>query len=110
MTMAEFVQSVQAYYDVKYPAGQRADILAYLRGKSDDYLDALYATCKLRYSAKWKTAPDIAIFEELKEEARGHLRVTRKALPEPETMPELSQDEIDAIFAEIKKAVGREHS
>ena len=107
MTIQEFVKAVQNYYNHVYAEGQRPYVAQYLRGKSPEYLDALFSVLLLRYSGQYKTVPDIAVFESLKEEARGALQSRQKALPAPE-QAELSQGEIDEIFAEVRKAVGKE--
>ena len=83
MTQAEFVMKIQNYYG-KYPKGQFEAIAMYLQTKNALYLDALYQTCILRFSSKWKTPPDVAIFEELRAETLQRAKENLAALPTPE--------------------------
>jgi hypothetical protein len=78
MKAKDFIVRVQEYYE-NYPKAQLREIAAYLSAKSDTYLDSLYRACLYGYSAKWKSPPDIAVFEELKKEA---LRLQEKATPD----------------------------
>lgn len=68
MNAIEFVKKIQAYYG-EYPKGQMAEIANYLRGKRETLLSELYKQCIKNFSSKWKTAPDVAVFEEYLPEA-----------------------------------------
>ena len=73
MTAAEFVKWVQGYYG-KYPEGQKNDLKVYFRDLSPAYFDELRWVLTRRYSSKWGKPPDIAVFEEVKDEVLERLR------------------------------------
>jgi hypothetical protein len=68
MTVAEFIKWVQGYYG-KYPIGQQEDIKQYVQELSPQYLDALRHVIVRRFSSQFGKPPDIAIFEQCKDEA-----------------------------------------
>jgi len=88
MTTAEFVQWVQGYYG-KYPEGQKDDLKAYFRDLSPAYFDALRWVLTRRYSSKWGRPPDIAVFEEVKDEVLQRLRYADLPKPQIEEREEL---------------------
>lgn len=73
MTSIEFVRWVEGYYG-KYPDGQKKDIWEYIDQLTPGYLDALKRAVMRDYSSKWGRPPDIAVFEEVKDEVLERLR------------------------------------
>lgn len=65
MTRKEFVKRIQAYYG-GYPEGQRDVISAYLNSLPEYILDELLAEVIKNYDSKYKTVPDVAVFEKHK--------------------------------------------
>jgi len=63
MKSVEFIEKIQDYYG-NYPDGQKIEIATYLRHKRETFLTELYKQLIANYSAKWKTPPDVAIFNE----------------------------------------------
>ena len=105
MTVKEFAIWVQGYYGA-YPDGQKADVAAYLRDLSPEYLVSLKATLLKRYSSKWGHAPDIAIFEENRREATDGVRYDSPALED--NRPLATSEELSAfavIFGETMKKI-----
>jgi len=68
MKSLEFITKIQSYYG-KYPEGQKIEIANYLRNKRETLLTELYKQLITNYSSKWKTPPDVAIFNEQIKEA-----------------------------------------
>jgi len=75
MNVKEFVTEMQAYYGMQYPEGMRKQILAYLEPKDGDVLEVMAGLTFRRHSARWKTLPDIAFWEELWSEVDAELRL-----------------------------------
>jgi len=73
LTTEQFIEKVEGYYNVRYPAGQKLYIAKYLSTLSERSLDFMFTVCLKNYSAKWGKAPDIAVFEELRPEVRDEL-------------------------------------
>ncbi len=70
MTAKEFIINIQEYYGLKYRKGKQANmVFTYLSKKSDRFLDFLFETTVSGFSGQYRTLPDIAIFEELKNDA-----------------------------------------
>lgn len=84
MDLKTFVQRIQGYYGMSYPEGQRSDLVEYLRGDSEAWLDALYQATIRSFSTRWKTLPDVATFEsdEVQGEAKTQVRARAQALEE----------------------------
>lgn len=88
MTKYEFLTKIQEYYG-QYPKGQLPYVAAYLDRKRESFLDALFDICIRSFSAKWKTPPDVAIFEELAPQAH---KVEDQQLPTPNGFQAIEED------------------
>lgn len=97
MTIKDFVSWIEGYYG-KYPVGQQADILDYLKQFSWEYLTALKKVCKIRISSQYGKPPDIQALESIKREVRD--KIPRPLMIE-ERVDENAQD-----FKMLAKADG----
>jgi hypothetical protein len=79
MTAKEFITRIQEYYG-PYRKGQQREIAKYLAGRNEVYLNHLYQQCLYGYSSKWRSPPDIAVFQEFSQdaliEAKKQLQIT----------------------------------
>jgi hypothetical protein len=103
MTTREFLEAMQRYYGQAYdPQGEGPAIKAYLDTKRPAYLDALGQVVLLRFSRKWKCLPDIAVFEEHRQEARDRMSeaTVARQLPAPEAEVQRSA-EVGAMLAQL---------
>jgi len=73
LTTEQFIERIEAYYNTRYPAGQKPYIVKYLGMLSERALDFMFSVCLKNYSAKWGKVPDIAVFEEFRSEVRDEL-------------------------------------
>lgn len=60
------MQRIEAYYGVKYSAGQAPYVKTYLADRSERALDFLFAETLKVFSAQFNHCPDIAIFDRLR--------------------------------------------
>jgi hypothetical protein len=67
MTTEDFKTKLQQYYGMAYPVGQRDIINEYLCSLPVDYIEPIFKKVILLHSSKWKSLPDVAIFEEAKQ-------------------------------------------
>lgn len=106
MTLQEFISKVQAYYGSAYREGQQEAIVEYLGSKSPEYMTALYRVCLLRFSSKWKMVPDIAIFEELSEEAVQKVKDYRRSIAAKQPLQieetDMSEEDFAAKMASVR--------
>jgi hypothetical protein len=107
VNVKEFMDRMQAYYG-PYSQGQGPEIARYLKRFGDayeDYLDKLFEHVLRSYSSRWKTPPDIAIFEEAKDYVKGSMP-TRKQLQQPsEEDDHLSKEEVAKGWEDVKRAL-----
>ena len=89
MKSLDFITKVQDYYG-KYPEGQKIEIANYLRNKRETLLTELYKQLIANYSSKWKTPPDVAIFNEQLKEA---LKIEERQ----EGQLQISEDKADLV-------------
>lgn len=68
MNARQFIAKIQDYYG-QYRKGQQREIAKYLAGRNEIYLDHLYHQCLYGYSSKWRSPPDIAVFQEFAQDA-----------------------------------------
>jgi hypothetical protein len=96
VNVKEFMDRMQAYYG-PYSQGQGPEIARYLKRFADayeDYLDKLFDHVLRSYSSRWKTPPDIAIFEEAKDYVKGGMPKLKQLQPPTEEEDFLSKDEL----------------
>jgi hypothetical protein len=103
MTAKEFINRVQEYYG-SYRKGQQREIAKYLADRNEVYLDHLYHQCLYGYSSKWRSPPDIAVFQEFAQdaltEAKKQLQVTGQM--QIEDMP-ASREEQNEFFSKLSE-------
>ena len=111
MTVKKFLEEIQKYYG-PYPQGQLPVITAYIQHFQPPYLKGLYRACILGFSSKWNRPPDVAIFEELKEDAQRESRNYMPETHEPHQIDEdtLTPEEGQKIIQELKKTLGFKRS
>ncbi len=64
MDAKTFFSRIESYYGQHYRPGElRSAVIAYLKGCSPVYLDALYPEVLKQHSGTWGKLPDIGIFE-----------------------------------------------
>lgn len=111
MTLEDFISRVQNYYGVSYHIGQQEAIVEYLGAKTPEYLSALYKTCLLRFSSKWKTVPDIAIFEEVRDEVLQRMREYQRSVAAEEPIlieeREISREEALENLKKLKEMIAK---
>ena len=95
MKVSEFLRDIQSYYG-QYPKGQLPYVVSYLKNKRETFLGALFETCIHNYSAKWKSPPDIATFEELSPQAH---KVEDRQFPPPNAYVAIDEDCVDTEVA-----------
>jgi hypothetical protein len=63
----DFIAAIEAYYGMQYVSDNEIRILQdYLKNHyTDVQLEALFFECITHHSKKWKTLPDVAIFQEI---------------------------------------------
>lgn len=109
MTAKEFITRVQEYYG-PYRKGQQREIAKYLAGRNEVYLDHLYQQCLYGYSSKWRSPPDIAVFQEFAQdaltEAKKQLQLTRQMQIEGQAAPRETQAEFYQTLGEL---LGKKH-
>jgi hypothetical protein len=107
VNVKEFMDRMQAYYG-PYSQGQGPEIARYLKRFADayeDYLDKLFDHVLRSYSSRWKTPPDIAIFEEAKDYVKGSMP-TRKQLQQPSEEDDyLGREEVAKGWEDVKRAL-----
>jgi hypothetical protein len=84
MTVREFLCQIQAYYEGTYGEVVCEYVTKWLRGKSPDFLDALFNEVILRHSRVYKCLPDVAIFEKYRAEAMEVLEAQRQRIAQRE--------------------------
>jgi hypothetical protein len=104
MTAKEFITRIQEYYG-PYRKGQQREIAKYLAGRNEVYLDHLYQQCLYGYSSKWRSPPDIAVFQEFAQdaltEAKKQLQVTGQVQIEEQAAPRETQTEFFETLVEM---------
>lgn len=69
MKTKEFIIKIQNYYGQKYREGEHIELVyKYLNNKNENYLKCLFVATVKNFSGQFKTLPDIAVFEKLKNE------------------------------------------
>lgn len=103
MNARQFIAKVQDYYG-QYRKGQLREISKYLAGRNEIYLDHLYQQCLYGYSSKWRSPPDIAVFQEFAQdaltEAKKQLQVTGQM--QIEDIP-ASREEQNEFFSKLSE-------
>ncbi len=76
MKTKEFMFKVQSYYGLKYRDGEHIELVyKYLDSKHENYLTCLYSATVKNFSGQYKTLPDIAIFEGLKDKTNKYFLI-----------------------------------
>jgi len=73
LTIQDFMQRIEAYYGVKYSAGQVPYIRTYLADRTERSLDFLFAETLKSFSSQYSRCPDIAIFDKLRGDIQDRL-------------------------------------
>ena len=81
MTLKDFVAWLQGYYG-QIPGGQKEDLVEYLRPLAPSYLAALKDAVKKHFSSQYGKVPDIAVFEECKQDALVKQKEIHDARPQ----------------------------
>jgi hypothetical protein len=106
VTAKDFFTALQGYYGMQYPAGQTAHMARWVADKSEAFLGALFDAVIYNFSSRFKTLPDIAVFEELRGDAMARLRGDSHALSAPD-LPAMSDAEHQVMLGELEKIYAR---
>jgi len=90
MTVKIFIETMQNYYSMNYGEMPGKVIANYLATWREDELDQLAGMTIKTFSGRFKTLPDVAVFEEL----RGQVRDTLKYKPVAEVLQLTDQSEM----------------
>lgn len=103
MTLQDFIQRIEAYYGVKYSAGQVPYIRTYLADRTDGALNFLFAETLKSFPSQYGRCPDIAIFDKL----RGDIQDRLEQAPDL-SVPEITEDagneiDVSGTVSELEK-------
>jgi len=93
MTTDTFIKRIEGYYGVQYRPGQRPLIAQYLEQREGRPLDHLFSLIVKTFSSQYGKAPDIAVFEGLRDEVIKSLESEQECLALPPASEELTEDE-----------------
>ena len=114
MDSKTLLSKLEAYYSIKYPDLQIATMLKYLEKKEEKEhfgsrcREHLFAVLLKNYSGKFKTLPDIAVFEEYTDKALDELEAEQlrkrpKVLAIENNEPMADPGEVDEFFLGLRE-------
>jgi len=110
MTTDTFIKRIEGYYGVQYRPVQRPFITQYLELRDERALDHLFGLVIKTFSSQYGKVPDIAVFEDLRNEVIQSLKDERSqqiALPLPsDTISEEARAEVQKGLAMINAMLG----